>query len=84
MPCRDYTPDNCGELHILQQKIDTLTNLLCEACSLLDDSNAMSPALLQWFDKHVEADRKEIIHQVSIIDNPAILRDLLEILENYD
>jgi hypothetical protein len=58
MACRG--PDTTAEDRRAQQtRIDKLTRLLCEACGLLDQTDAdFTPALAEWWDQHQELDRK--------------------------
>lgn len=70
MPCRDDGPTpeelvhsrkvNGQFLAEQQEKRDKLTRMLCEAMSLLDDSNvdAWSEELFNWWTEHKEADRR--------------------------
>ena len=59
MPCRDYQPSPETQRSIdnvkasYQYRLDELTSLLCQACSLLDE---LPPRLETWYTEHRKAD----------------------------
>lgn len=66
MPCRDYD-DGLSTYQIQQIKIDTLTRMLCETLTHVDESgyktilNKRSKEVTQWWNEHQERDRKRRI-----------------------
>lgn len=70
MPCYDVRDEPAYVAREYQQKVDKLTRLLCEACTVLEDKcsaasvnypelkDHVSDELGQWWDAHQEMDRK--------------------------
>jgi uncharacterized protein Yka (UPF0111/DUF47 family) len=50
-----------------RNKIDELTDMLCEACSLLN-SKVMSSKLKKWYESHCESDLERINEQIKDLE----------------
>lgn len=70
MPCRDWQEDNCdglrNDVRNLQNKVDTLTRLLCLATSCLFAKSETTKELHDWYIQHQEMDKKRIAHEKAI------------------
>jgi hypothetical protein len=55
MPCRDYESEKIITKDT-QHERDNLAALLCLACTTLLEGTSTPPELLDWYEKHREAD----------------------------
>lgn len=66
MPCRDDYPDTYsqGDMESLEYRVrKELEPLLCEACTLLEDSGALkksTPELQAWYKKHEDCEKDRV------------------------
>jgi hypothetical protein len=84
MPCVSYeTPE---EIHNnFSAQLDKLTNLLCEACSILYGEELLegvaSKELVEWHRQHVMTDKLALQREIEGL-NPDELRKLTKFLDN--
>lgn len=83
MPCRDPLTDAEVQAASLRNKLDRVTDLLCEACSVIE-VNGMeddcSAELKQWAFEHMQADVDNIKRQIEQLTG-AELRKVVKFLD---
>lgn len=84
MPCRDPLSDFELQAANLRSKLDKVTDLLCEACSVIE-VNGMdgdcSAELKQWAAEHTQADINNIKRQIEMLSG-AELRKVVKFLDS--
>lgn len=80
MPCSDggYTT---GEPALSMKRVDRLSNLLCEACKLLDKSpgtGAMSKALAKWWRQHQKRDAERVAREKEVESQERLRKKILK------
>lgn len=84
MPCRDPMSDYELQASNLKRQVDKLTDLLCEACSVIE-VNGMdddcSAELKQWAFEHTQADVDNIKRQAEMLSG-ADLRKVIKFLDS--
>lgn len=84
MPCRDPLTDHEVQAASLRNKLDRVTDLLCEACSVIE-VNGMdgdcSAELKQWAAEHTQADIQNVQRQIQMLTG-AELRKVVKFLDS--
>lgn len=84
MPCRDPMSDAEVQAASLRNKLDRVTDLLCEACSVIE-VNGMdgdcSAELKQWAAEHSQADLNNIKRQIELLSGSE-LRKVVKFLDS--
>ena len=84
MPCRDPLTDHELEAAKLKNKLDKVTDLLCEACSVIE-TNGMdddcSLELKQWIADRFQADQNNVRRQIELL-SVTELRKVVKFLDS--
>jgi len=84
MPCRDPLLEHELEAAKLKNKLDKVTDLLCEACSVIEVNGIdddCSPELKQWIADHFQADQNNVRRQIELL-SVAELRKVVKFLDS--